>query len=302
MSNKVKAGHKNSQSYANTRKTGKEQYYTSSDVVDYCIETVQEFITLKGKKILEPAGGTGEFIKGFQRIGIPDNLILSYDIEPKHPMVKEGNYLETVFGDEFISITNPPFGRASSLAKRFFNHAAGHSSYICYLIPRAWRKWSTKNSLNPYFHLVADVPVPQNCFYMSDGTTKKNNVLQTVFQIWEKRDYKREKILIPDHGLVQKIRPTKEKKVIGANVQLILFGWSAGKVIEIQPLVNAVTTSMYLKVDDPKVIQALKDIDFSEHYKNVSTVYSLSLPEINYELNKYFGLKNYNFNSSAIVR
>ena len=96
MSNNVKAGHKNSQSYANTRKTGKEQYYTSSDVVDYCIETVQEFITLKGKKILEPAGGTGEFIKGFQRIGIPDNLILSYDIEPKHPMVKEGNYLETV--------------------------------------------------------------------------------------------------------------------------------------------------------------------------------------------------------------
>jgi len=134
--NNVKDGHKNSQSYANTRKTGKEQYYTNADVVDYCLKTVQEHVTLEGKRILEPAGGTGEFIKGFQRIGIADEAILSYDIEPKHPMVKLGNYLETTFKNEYVSITNPPFGRASSLAKQFFNHAATHSSHICYLIPK----------------------------------------------------------------------------------------------------------------------------------------------------------------------
>lgn len=293
--NNVKDGHKNSQSYANTRKTGKEQYYTNSEVVDYCLEIVQKHISLSGKNILEPAGGTGEFIKGFQRIGIPNKLIDSYDIEPKHPMVKLGNYLETVFDKEYVSITNPPFGRASSLAKQFFNHAANHSSYICYLIPKAWRKWSTMNSLDPYFHLIADEPVPQNCFYLSDGSTKKNNVLQTVFQIWEKRDYKRPKIIIPDHGLIKKVRPSKDKKVDGANVQMIVFGWSCGKVIEIKSPVKSVTTSMYLNVQDPEVIKALKEIDFSKHYKNVSTVYSLSLPEINYELNNCFGLKNWQF-------
>ncbi|HIJ11158.1 TPA: hypothetical protein HA278_03825 [Candidatus Woesearchaeota archaeon] len=293
--NNVKEGHKNSQSYANTRKTGKEQYYTNSEVVDYCLDIVQKHVNLSGKNILEPAGGTGEFIKGFQRIGIPDNLISSYDIEPKHPMVELGNYLETSFVDEYVSITNPPFGRASSLAKQFFNHAANHSSHICYLIPKAWRKWSTMNSLDPYFHLIADEPVPQNCFYLSDGSTKKNNVLQTVFQIWEKRDYKRQKIVIPDHGLIKKIRPWKDKTVNGANVQLIVFGWSCGKVIEIESPTKSVTTSMYLNIRDPEVIQALKEIDFSKHYKNVSTVYSLSLPEINYELNNYFGLKNWQF-------
>lgn len=295
MSNNVKEGHKNSQSYANTRKTGKEQYYTNADVADYCLGIVQKHVELSGKNVLEPAGGTGEFIKGFQRIGIPDHLITSYDIEPKHPMVELGNYLETSFDKEFVSITNPPFGRASSLAKQFFNHAADHSSYICYLIPRAWRKWSTRNSLDPYFHLIADEHVPQNGFYLSDGSTKENNVLQTVFQVWEKRSYKREKIVIPDHGLVKKIRPNKEKSVVGANVQLIVFGWSCGKVIEIESRVKSVTTSIYLQIDDPKVIKALKEIDFSKHYKNVSTVYSLSLPEINYELNNYFGLPNWKF-------
>ncbi len=292
--NKVKAGHKKSQSYANTRTTGKEQYYTMPAVVDLCVATVQKHIDLTGKKILEPAGGTGEFIKGFQRAGIPDNSIVSYDIEPKHPMVQLGNYLHTEMNDTFVSITNPPFGRASSLAKQFFNHAANHSSYICYLIPKAWRKWSTINALDKRFHLVEDIEIPSNCFYLPDGTTKENNVLQTVFQIWEKRDYERKKIVIPDHGLVKKIRP-KNKRVHGANVQLIVFGWSCGKVIDIASPVDSVTTSMYLEVENPDVLKALKEIDFSKHYKNVSTVYSLSLPEINYELNEYFGLPNWKF-------
>ncbi len=117
-----------------------------------------------------------------------------------------------------------------------------------------------------------------------------------MFQIWEKRDYEREKIIIPDNGLVKKIRPSKNKVVAGgANIQLIVFGWSCGKVIEIESPIKSVTTSMYLKVENPDVVQALKEIDFSKHYKNVSTVYSLSLPEINYELNNYFSLPNWEF-------
>ena len=37
MRNNVKTGHKNQQSYANTRTSGKEQYYTNEDVVDICL-------------------------------------------------------------------------------------------------------------------------------------------------------------------------------------------------------------------------------------------------------------------------
>ena len=71
MSNNVKDGHLLKQSYANTRITGKEQYYTNSDVVDLCLSEVVKHIDLQGKSILEPCGGTGEFIEGFMRIGIP---------------------------------------------------------------------------------------------------------------------------------------------------------------------------------------------------------------------------------------
>lgn len=307
MTNNVKKGHKQKQSYANTRTTGKEQYYTNSSVVDICLEEVVKHIDLKDRMILEPCGGTGEFIKGFVRIGIPTKNIISYDIEPKHPMVKEANYLETEFQHkQFISITNPPFGRSSSLAKKFFNHAANHCDYICYLIPKAWRKWSTQNSLDNRFHLIADIEMPKNCFYLPEGEAeKKKDVLNTVFQIWEKREVKREKIKIKDNGLVEKVIPTmktvKDKNgkdvrrpdyVTGVNFEMIVFGHSCGKWKDLDSAqqYDAKTTTMYFKIERQDVIDAMKQIDFSHHFNNVSYVQALSLQEINFELNKHFNL------------
>ena len=334
MSNNVKAGHKNKQSYANTRTTGKEQYYTTPEVVDMCLEEVQKHINLKERTILEPCGGTGEFIEGFLRAGVQSSNIISLDIEPKHAMVAKGNYLETEFEDtNLISITNPPFGRTSSLAKKFFNHAANHSDYICYLIPKSWRKWTTMNSLDPRFHLISDIDLPMNCFYLPDRTVKNQSVLNTVFQIWEKRDSERQKIEIPDNGLVKKVLPKTKKVVVhseikeplyklvdgkpvkfegkifkktkqsrpdsvkGANFEMIVFGHSCGKCRELDPnkKYEAKTTTMYFQIDRDDVKQALQSIDFSVHYDNVSYVQALSLQEINYELNNYFGLNNFTF-------
>jgi len=312
MKNSVQAGHKNKQSYANTRTTGKEQYYTQTNVVDLCLEKIQEHIDLQGKMILEPCGGTGEFVEGFMRIGIPSDKIVSYDIEPKHHMVKLGNYLETQFEEtNYVSITNPPFGRASSLAKKFFNHAAGHSDYICYLIPRSWRKWTTHNSLDSHFHLIADIEMPQDCFYLPGDDDTKEGVLNTVFQIWEKREVKRKKIKIPDHGLIKKIQPVKKEVkdrngklvkrpdyVTGANFEIIVFGHSCGKCKELDPTQqhDAKTTTMYLNVERQDVKDFLKLHDYSTYYNNVAYVSALSIQEINYELNKHFNMPNFIFN------
>lgn len=322
MKNNVKEGHKRKQSYANTRTTGKEQYYTRKDVVDLCIEEVQKHVDLSDRTILEPAGGTGEFIKGLQRKGIAGRKILSCDIQPLHPAVIEADYLENdpVFHGKplsehtgLISITNPPFGRASSLAKKFFNKAALNHDYICYLVPRAWLKWSTMNSLDENFHLVSSIDLPQNCFYLPDDQEpKKKDVLNTVFQVWERRDYKREKIKIPDYNFVEKILPVMKEEVTikedkekivkrpdyveGANFQMIVFGHSCGQCAEInKPRVDAKTTTMYFKIEDDEVKEALKNIDYSKYYNNVSYVQALSLQEINHELNLYFGKESFKF-------
>lgn len=336
MSNNVKAGHKNKQSYANTRTTGKEQYYTNKEVVDLCLTEVQKHIDLKGKILLEPCGGTGEFIKGFKRIGIPTSNIISYDIEPKHPLVKKGNYLETNFSghNDLVSITNPPFGRASSLAKQFFEYATTHCEYICYLVPKSWRKWTAHNSLNRHYHLISDIEMPKNCFYLPDGKTKEADVLNTVFQIWQRKKKKRKTIKIPDHKLIKKVQPVKKEvsvhrktdnrvfyeiiendivkvedelftkhmqkrpdKIKGVNFEMIVFGHSCGQCKELDPSqqYEAKTTTMYLKIDRDDVKQALRKIDFSKYYNNVAYVQALSIQEINYELNEWFKLKNFKF-------
>ena len=310
MENNVKDGHKEKQSYANTRTTGKEQYYTDSSAVDLCLSEVVKYVDLKGKKLLEPCGGTGEFIEGFKRLGIDDDDISSFDIEPKHESVQLGDYLETKFEHkDYVSITNPPFGRASQLAKKFFNHAADHCQYICYLIPRSWRKWTTQNSLDDRFHLIADIEMPKNCFYQSEGESKKD-VLNTVFQIWERRDEKRKKIKIPDHKLLKKIQPSKKittdkngkevkrpDKISGANFEIIVFGHSCGKCKDLdeKQTYDAKTTTMYLNIKRQDVKDFIKSHDFSCYYNNVAYVQALSISEINYELNKHFNLKNFKF-------
>jgi hypothetical protein len=336
MQNNVKAGHKNKQSYANTRTTGKEQYYTNADVVDMCLAEVAKHIDLTDRVIVEPCGGTGEFIKGFQRIGIADEQIISFDIEPKHELVQKGNYLEQDMSKHknLVSITNPPFGRNSDLARQFFAHDAKNCDYICYLVPKSWRKWTIINGLDPNFHLIADIELPKNCFYLPDGSVKANDVLNTVFQIWERRESEREKIKIPDHKLVKKIATKKKKvtshqkvkqklfvevngvykefeedvyrkvkvdrpdKIVGADVEMITFGHSCGECIDIDPAgAEARTTSIYLKVKNEEVRKALKEIDFSCYFNNVAYVQALSLQEINHALNEYFGLKNYKVGS-----
>ena len=331
MQNKVKAGHKNKQSYANTRTTGKEQYYTNADVVDICLKEVAKHIDLSDKFIVEPCGGTGEFIEGFIRLGIPEQKLLSFDIEPKHRLVKEGNYLDQDLSsyNNLISITNPPFGRNSDLARKFFAHDAKFCKYICYLVPKSWRKWSVINGLPKNYHLVSDIELPKNCFYLPDGTAKAKDVLNTVFQIWEFRDEERKKIEVLDHGLIEKVQTTKKKvtshqkvkkelfvregdrfvpleedvfrkvkvdrpdKIRGADVQMITFGHSCGKCIEINGKeIDAVTTSIYLKVKNEEVKKALKEIDFSKYYNNVSYVQALSIEEIKHALNEHLGFPN----------
>ena len=302
IGNNVKAGHRNKQSYANKRTSGKEQYYTSQNVVDICLAEVQKHVDLSSVNLVEPCGGTGEFIDGLIRLGVSEDNITSFDIEPKHELVRQGDYLKQDLSGipNLVSITNPPFGRASSLAKKFFNHDAKFCTHICYLIPKAWRKWSVHNSLDKNFHLVSDIDLPQNCFYLADGTKKEKDVLNTVFQIWERRDQQRPKIKIPDHKLIQKVIPETTKgnlKVVkGANFSIVAFGHSAGRCEDVtEPVVPYKTTTMYLKIKDEKVKEALRQVDLSKFYNNVSYVQALSIQEINYALNEFFGLSNFKF-------
>jgi hypothetical protein len=277
--------------HANPRKTGKEQYYTNSDAVEICLDLVQKHFNLLDLKILEPSGGTGSFIEGLLKRGVQKENILSFDIEPKHDLVQQKDYLKTYLDNEFLTIGNPPFGRKNSLSKKFFNHSASHSSAICYLVPKSWKKWSVIDCLDKRFHLIDEIDMPKNCFHLPTGEVGEGGLLQTVFQIWQKKDVPRKLNTVVESGRIKKITKSSgfPDKV---NFEITVFGWGCGKTKRITSTPEYNSTKIYLHVKDEQTMELLESLDYSRFYKNVSTVWSLSIQEINFLLNEKLILRN----------
>jgi hypothetical protein len=267
----------------NQRVTGKEQYYTPYETAQICFDTIEPFIPkTKDLKWLEPAGGAGSFIDVIKNNGF-DNII-SYDIEPKHPLVKfTEDFLTLDISDlnNCITLSNPPFGRANKLSIPFFNKCADVSDYIGFLIPKSWRKWSVINRLDSRFHLVKDIDLDVDFIYDEDNAQKSKGKLNTIFQVWEKRNYNREKIVVKDRGYITKTTPEN------ADVSLTIFGRGCGTIkTDFERIPN--TTQMFIKLNNEWVLDALKAVDFSRFYNNVAFVEALSIQEINYLLNEFY--------------
>lgn len=103
----------------NTRVTGKEQYYTPIETAQEVFKNLEKLVPdLRSRTLIEPAGGTGAFIKAAIEAGISN--VISFDIEPHHPMVQEGDFLnQNLDVVDAITVTNPPFGRNNSLSIPF---------------------------------------------------------------------------------------------------------------------------------------------------------------------------------------
>lgn len=263
----------------NKRTTGKEQYYTPTDLAEQLIGEVQRLVPdLANRRILEPAGGTGSFLKAAEKIGVKE--FLSFDIEPKHANVTKANFLEAkLTANNAVTISNPPFGRNNSLSIPFFNKAANHSEFICFIVPRSWRKWSVINRLDRRFHLIADHDIQID--YEDDAGEKLSvkNGLATCFQIWQRKETLRAKYTVTDQGLIEKTNPSQ------ADVALTIFGFGCGKLqTDFERKPN--TTKMFLKLHHPLALKALQSADFTRFSKNTAYTQALSLQEINYLLNE----------------
>jgi predicted RNA methylase len=261
----------------NRRKTGVEQYYTPKDLAR---KLSADLIAITGsnRSFLEPAGGNGSFIAALESLGAKD--IQAVDLYPKHPKVKNANFLEhSPSGQDLVTISNPPFGRNNSLSIPFFNHAANHSEFIAFLVPRSWRKWSVQNRLDRRFHLISDQDVAVNYVTDSGERIGVNNDLRTCFQIWQRQQTLRPIIKVADQGLIQKCKPEQ------ADIAVRVFGFGCGKVYRDFPR-EANTTLMFLTVLDARVFEVIEGLDYERFTLNTSYTRALALPELNYLLNE----------------
>lgn len=264
----------------NTRKTGLEQYYTPDTLATkLCALLAQTVATTKVDKWLEPAAGTGSFCRAIRQAGYTE--VVAMDVEPKKYYIKQQDFLTaTIKMKDGICLTNPPFGRNHSLSVPFFNKAAEHCRIIAFIVPRSWRKWSIVNRHGPRFHKVLDQDMIIKYVDENGKPLSKSSILNTVFQIWERRDIPRPRYPEIRQTYFKRVRPTE------ANGSLTIFGRGCGTLKTTFPATPN-TTQMFIKAPR-RVIQALPKIDLSPFYTQVAYVEALSIVEINYALTKWF--------------
>jgi len=177
---------KSSEKVKVVREEGLDKFYTVPIYAKKCIDKIVElYDVIKWDLIVEPSAGNGSFLNQ-----IPSNHKIGIDISPEDANIIKLDFFEyspTQDKKNILVLGNPPFGRVSSLAIKFFNHSAKWAAVIGFIVPRTFRKTSVQNKLDEMFHLVYDEDVPNNpcCF-------SPPMMVKCCFQIWEKKAIKRE--------------------------------------------------------------------------------------------------------------
>lgn len=195
-----------------------DKFYTKQEIAQLCFDQVKPFIK-NSDVIIEPSAGDGSFMRCFG--GLSAQCI---DIAPDHPDITQGDFLTMECPKDSVCIGNPPFGRQSSLAKKFIRHACSFARLVAFVLPKSFKKESMFSCFDDHFHCVLQMDLPKDSFYIPGGEPYD---VPCVFQIWEKRAERREvrERLEPNGwSFVKKDQnPTCAFRRVGANAGTISF-------------------------------------------------------------------------------
>ena len=170
------------------RRNTEDKYYTKENISLKYIKIVLSFLNIKKDElIIEPSAGDGSFMKYFEN---NNYKIIGYDILPEYKNIIKQDFLTLDIKEKNIHfIGNPPFGRQSSLAKKFIKKCCIYGKSISFILPKSFKKDSMKICFNKYFHLIYEEDIEINSFIINNNETIN---VPCVFQIWIKKNVKRE--------------------------------------------------------------------------------------------------------------
>jgi hypothetical protein len=209
-----------------------DQFYTNPEIALKCYNELKKVITIDNYDIhLEPSAGSGSFFNIMNK-----NNRIGLDIEPKNKDIKKMNFFDykPIDNKKYLVIGNPPFGKVSSLAVKFFNKSAEFSDCIAFIIPRTFKRVSIQNKLNLNFKLIYNEDLPMNpCCFTPKMTAK------CCFQVWIKTDQKR-KIVKYDkthkdfNFLKHGPKDNKNQPTPPPNSDFVLkaYGGNCGKIVD----------------------------------------------------------------------
>lgn len=156
-----------------------DQFYTKPATAQSCVYDFVSSVSLEEKDlIIEPSAGNGSFMEPLNSIKCEKVFL---DIAPKNTKTKKVDFLSweppKTLGKIHV-IGNPPFGRQSSLCRKFINHASKFADSISFILPATYNKVSMFNKMPLNFQLTLSKDLgPKPCL---------NTNANCVFQIWQK--------------------------------------------------------------------------------------------------------------------
>lgn len=245
-----------------SKKNSLDQYYTKPEIARDCFKTLLGYLEEREYTFVEPSAGSGSFLtEGFKWE--------AYDLEPKHPLVKEKNFFDVTDLHSKVVVGNPPFGFSSSLALKFINHAEKQGAeVVAFILPKTFKKKLFQEKISHNLALVLEEDLPKNSFLL-DG---KSYDVPCVFQVWQRG--KRDPATFD--------RYLRKGNAEDYDFILRRVGGRAGKIINEEEFTSS--SSLYVK-GAPNLITEFQG-KICEEASYTAGVKSITIDEINYIITK----------------
>lgn len=242
-----------------------DQFYTCPKVAAECYDRLWDYLEPREYQFIEPSAGNGSFSR-LLPIGSR-----AYDLYPRcEGIVKEDFFnVRLPYDDNVVVVGNPPFGKNSSAAINFFNHAARGAEIISFILPRTFQKHSIHKRLSRDFHLRREWLLPDWAF----SFLGKPVSVSTVFQIWECSRYPRS---VPDKPITH----SDFEFALAAHADFAIqrCGAAAGRVH--QDMMASTSSHYFIRAKAPHVKAIMSIIDFATTAKATAGNPSLAKTEI----------------------
>lgn len=259
------------------RTNTKDQFYTKISVAKSCIsDLVEKIPNFKIYNWIEPSAGTGSFFEN-----IPNECSkIGIDIEPKNKNIKKCDYLDwEPKNEKYIVIGNPPFGRQSSLAKKFIKKSCQYADIIAFILPLSFVKPSMYSCFDKMFHNIYTKQLEEKSFILND----EEYDVPCVFQIWMKKDIPREK--------EKKVSPEGFKYVSkneDYDFAIRRVGVNAGRCSLPKEELNVQTHYFIKLINNVSIENIFSKMNNHEYKKNTTGPKSISKQEVNVVLLNLF--------------
>lgn len=169
------------------KKNENDKFYTKNEVA---VKLISYLNINEYEIIIEPSAGNGSFSNNIKH----SNLI-SLDIEPENSSIIKMNWYDFTYikNGKSLVIGNPPFGVQCKLAFEFIKKCDQlEIDTIAFILPKSFKKDSIKNRIPIYYHLINQIEIEDNSFTLLNNDYS----VPSIFQIWERKNYKRENIML----------------------------------------------------------------------------------------------------------